>query len=73
MSARCAIERGTRGAQLARLENADHAATGADALRTTAFYAKFHSILPKSDCRQKPLIIFAISAKIKARPGENFR
>ena len=72
MSARCAIERGTRGAELARLEHADHAATGADALRTPAFYAKFHRILPKSDWCQKSLIIFAIASKIKARRSEDF-
>jgi len=72
MSARCAIERGARGAQLAGLENADHAATGAETLRPPAFYAKFHRILPKSDWCQKSLIIFAISSKIKARRSEDF-
>jgi hypothetical protein len=59
------------GGKLVRLENTDDDAVRACALRAAAFYAKFHAVLLCMSELQNPPIIFAIRAKIKARPCEN--
>jgi hypothetical protein len=71
VSARGAIKCRARGGQFVRFEYANDDAVRAGALRAAAFYAKFHAVLLSMSELQNPLIIFAIRAKIKARPREN--